>query len=76
LQGNAGKAVDLTKRIDMNPTHELHGLKYRAGFVYPFGATLMDGAVQFSVFSREATGCTLVLYHHGQREPFAEMSIP
>ena len=73
MQGNAGKAVDLTKRIDMNPTHELHGLKYRAGFVYPFGATLMDGAVQFSVFSREATGCTLVLYHHGQREPFAEI---
>ena len=61
------------KRIDMNPTHEIQGVRYRAGHVFPFGASLMDGGVQFSVFSKEATGCTLVLYHHGQSEPYLEI---
>lgn len=61
------------KRIDMNPTHEMNGIRYRAGQVFPFGASLVEDGVQFSVFSKEATACTLVLYHHGQREPFIEI---
>ncbi len=64
------------QRIDMFPTHEHQGLKYRMGHVLPFGASLVEGGVHFSVFSREATSCTLVLYHHGQREPFAEIPFP
>ena len=62
------------KRIDTHPTHEKDGIQYRAGHVFPFGASLTEnGGVQFSVFSKEATGCTLVLYHHGQPDPFAEI---
>ena len=64
------------QRLDMIPTHECRGLQYRMGFVLPFGATLLENGIHFSVFSREATGCTLVLYHHGQREPFAEIPFP
>ena len=64
------------QRLDMFPTHEHQGLRYRMGYVLPFGARLMDNGIHFSVFSREATGCTLVLYHHGQREPFAEIPFP
>ena len=64
------------KKYDMFPTHELNGLKYRIGRVFPFGATLVEGGVHFSVFSRNAVSCTLVLYHHGQREPFAEIPFP
>ena len=64
------------KRIDLNPTHEKDGIRYRAGQVFPFGATLVEGGVQFSVFSKEATGCTLVLFRHGRREPFAELPYP
>ena len=64
------------KRIDMTPTHEKNGYRYRAGRVYPFGATLVEGGVQFSVFSREAAGCTLVLFHHSQPEPFLEIPFP
>lgn len=61
-------------RIDMSPTHEKDGLRYRPGHVFPFGAVLTgDDSVQFSVYSKEATGCTLVLYHHGQKEPFTEI---
>ena len=62
------------QRIDMHPTHEKDGIRYRAGLVFPFGVSLVgDDSVHFSVYSKEATGCTLVLYHHSQPEPFIEI---
>ena len=63
-------------RIDEYPTNRIGGLEYCVGHVFPFGATLAGGGVNFSVFSREATACTLVLYHHGQKEPFMEIPFP
>ena len=62
--------------IDTFPTNKIKNLEYRIGRVFPFGATLTDGGVNFSVFSKEATGATLVLYHHGQEEPFVEIPFP
>ena len=64
------------KRVDTFPTHQLGDLQYRAGQVLPFGATIMYGGINFSIFSDEATSCTLVLYHHSQEEPFAEIPFP
>ena len=64
------------QRIDTFPTNKIKDLGYRIGRVFPFGATLMDGGVNFSVFSKEATAATLVLYHHGQDEPFVEIPFP
>ena len=54
-------------------TDRIGGLEYGPGHVYPFGATLIGAGVNFSVFSMEATSCTLVLYKHGQREPWLEI---
>ena len=62
--------------IDTFPTHKIKNLSYRVGRVFPFGATLIDGGVNFSIFSKEATGCTLVLFHHGQKKPFVEIPFP
>ena len=62
--------------IDTFPTNKIKNLAYRVGRVFPFGATIINDAINFSVFSKEATGCTLVLYHHGQREPFVEIPFP
>ena len=62
--------------IDTFPTNKIKNLEYRVGRVFPFGATLTDGGVNFSIFSKEATGATLVLYHHGQKEPFVEIPFP
>ena len=62
--------------VDQFPTNRIGDLEYCAGRVFPFGATLSGDAVNFSVFSREATSCTLVLYHHGQKEPFVEIPFP
>lgn len=61
------------KRVDSFPTHSLNGIEYCAGHVLPFGATLSEGAVNFSIFSRNATACTLLLYHSGEEEPFVKI---
>ncbi len=63
-------------RIDTFPTDRIQDLEYRIGRVFPFGATMTEGGVNFSVFSKEATSCTLVLYHHGQKEPYLEIPFP
>ena len=61
------------QRVDLFPTHEYKGLKLRTGRPYPFGATVMGNAVNFSVYSRYATACTLVLFHNHEPEPFIEI---
>ena len=62
--------------IDTFPTDRIGDLEYRIGRVLPFGATITDGGVNFSIFSKEATGCTLLLYHHGDAKPFVEIPFP
>ena len=62
--------------IDTFPTDRIGGFECCAGRVFPFGASVIENGVNFSVYSKEATGCTLVLYHHGQDEPFAEIPFP
>jgi isoamylase len=64
------------ERIDAYPTRQIAGLDVRAGRLYPFGATLAPGGVNFAIFSRNATACTLVLYRRGEDEPFAELPFP
>ena len=49
-------------RIDIHPTHTLTGFQLRVGKAFPFGATAVPGGVNFSVFSRFATECILVLF--------------
>ena len=64
------------KQIDMFPTRSIGGLEYCIGRVFPFGATVIDDAVNFSIFSKKADSCTLVLYNRGEREPYAEIPFP
>jgi len=59
--------------IDLYPTHEHQGFQLRAGRPFPFGATIVAGGVNFSVFSRYATGCTLVLFERGKLQPLVEI---
>ena len=60
-------------RVDLFPTHEYQGLKLRPGRPYPFGAMVIGNAVNFSVYSRYATDCTLVLFHNREEKPFIEI---
>ncbi|HMR65110.1 MAG TPA: hypothetical protein PKE64_13970, partial [Anaerolineae bacterium] len=61
------------ERIDIYPTHMYEDFKLRPGRVQPFGATLVPGGVNFSVFSRHADYCVLVLFETGASQPFAEI---
>lgn len=61
------------QRIDVYPTHLYQGFKVRPGRPFPFGAHLVPGGINFSVFSRHADYCSLVLFEKGAREPFVEI---
>jgi len=61
------------ERIDTYPTHEYNGYKLRPGRVQPFGATIVPGGINFSVFSSHATSCTLVLFKKGEPQPLVEI---
>jgi isoamylase len=63
-------------RIDTYPTMEFRGFGLRPGRPLPFGASLVPGGVNFSVFSSHATSCELVLYKKHQSEPLAVIPFP
>jgi isoamylase len=42
----------------------------------PFGASVVPEGVNFSIYSRGATACTLVLFHLDEVNPFMEINIP
>ena len=60
-------------RIGYYPTHIHQGMSLRPGRPYPFGATLVPGGVNFSVFSRHASYCVLMLFEKGAPQPYAEI---
>jgi glycogen operon protein len=69
-------------RIDIHPTvvyaDPATGAEYplRPGRPLPFGATLVPGGVNFSIFSRHATSCALVLFDRGAPQPKVEIPFP
>ncbi len=64
------------ERIDIHPTHSSGRYRLRCGRPMPFGATLIAGGVNFSIYSSHATSCTLVLFKRHQPEPIAEIPFP
>src|SRR5437588_13042268 len=64
------------ERIDVHPTHTYGEFKLRPGKPFPFGATLVPGGVNFSIYSSVATSCTLVLFEKHEPQPFAEIPVP
>ncbi|MCB8968681.1 MAG: glycogen debranching protein GlgX [Ardenticatenaceae bacterium] len=64
------------QRIDFYPTHRHDKFMLRAGRPYPLGASFVPGGVNFAVFSRYATSCTLVLFEKGKPEAIAEIPFP
>ena len=64
------------ERIDIHPTHRSGQYQLRCGRPLPFGATLIAGGVNFSIYSSHATTCMLVLFKRHQPEPIAEIPFP
>jgi isoamylase len=63
-------------RIDIHPTHTHGEFKLRSGRPLPFGASQVEGGINFSVYSRHARSCTLVLLKKRQSEVMAEIPFP
>lgn len=63
-------------RIDYYPTHTYKNFKLRPGKPLPFGANLVPSGVNFSLFSKNGTSCTLVLFRKGSLEPVVEIPFP
>ena len=60
-------------RVDAYPTHFHAGFALRPGFPLPLGATFTGGGVNFAVYSRHATACSLVLFRPDDAQPYAEI---
>lgn len=57
-------------------TKKYDSLKTKAGFPLPYGANVINNGVQFSIFSRNATSVTLVLFHSREQDsPFSEIEL-
>jgi isoamylase len=52
------------------------GYRVSCGHLLPFGVSHVPGGVNFSIFSANATGCTLVLFRHEEEKPIAEIPFP
>jgi glycogen operon protein len=65
-----------TVAVDAYPTHVHAGFALRPGFPIPFGATLVTRGLNFSVYSRHASACTLVLFEPDRTAPFVEIPFP
>ena len=61
------------ERIDVHPTHTSQGYQLRCGQPFPFGATIVPGGVNFSIYSSHSTACTLVLFEKRAPQPFVEI---
>ena len=61
-----------TGRTNAISTTHSHGeLLLKPGKAVPFGTNVLaDGGINFSVYSRDATGCDLILYKLGEKTPF------
>lgn len=66
----------MINRIDGYPTRIYRGMRIREGKSLPFGATIVSGGVNFSIFSKNATSVELVLYKRGEALPFATIPFP
>jgi isoamylase len=66
----------MESRIDFYPTHTVGSYKMRPGKPFPFGATLVPGGVNFSIFSKNASACTLVIYEKHAVTPAIEIPVP
>src|SRR5215217_5314798 len=70
----SGRSMANTDAPDHTHTHQTFKLRY--GHPLPFGASHIPGGLNFSIFSTNATACTLVLFRKGEPTPFAEIPFP
>lgn len=72
------KEPDITpyKFKHMKWTDTYEGYKIRPGFFSENGAMVVPGGVNFTVFSKNATSCELLLFRRREKEPYVVIPFP
>ncbi len=68
------KQIALVQRWE--PIDEIEGFKVRPGLYDRVGANYLSGGVSFTIYSVNATSCTLCLFRHREDEPYARLKFP
>ena len=55
------------------PGFALGDFRFRPGDPLPLGATILPDGINFAIFSRHATSCSLALFERGAEEPLVEI---
>ena len=65
-------------RVDLHPTHTSKCGKFRmrVGKPLPFGASIVPGGVNFSIYSSHATSCELVIFEKHASKPCGIIEFP
>ena len=65
-----------TLPVSMIPLGEINGFPVRPGLYDINGATLLQNGVNFTVHTNYGTGCSLLLFHREEEEPYAVLPFP
>ncbi len=65
-----------TLPVSMIPLGEIKGFPVRPGLYDINGATLLQNGVNFTVHTNYGTGCSLLLFHREEEEPYAVLPFP
>lgn len=71
-----GKKRVADQRKHLIPLDKVNGYDVRPGFYGINGATALREGVNFTVYSIEGTEVELLLYHRGEKEPYAILPFP
>lgn len=71
-----GKLMAAAEEKHLIPLDKVNGYAVRPGFYGINGATALREGVNFTVCSLEATAVELLLYHRGEKEPYAVLPFP
>ena len=61
---------------NLKPQQTVNGFQIRPGFYEINGATGFPNGVNFTLISRSATSCCLLLFHRGIQTPYARIPFP
>ena len=64
------------KSIHLKPLNKISGYEVRPGFYEINGASAIPCGVNFTVHSHMADSCELLLFHRGEKEPYAILKYP
>ena len=71
-----GKKMVAAEEKHLIPLDKVNGYEVRPGFMESTGQRRSGRAVNFTVSSLEAAGVELLLYHRGEKEPYAVLPFP